>query len=94
MAIKEVLLFKLGEVSMASFINYRCRGIGVLKTTPIYYFVLQVLKEMKSNETLAPFLTEYTRLFESLYRTHKMEKELSEKCELLQVILKIFVYFE
>ncbi|XP_076230789.1 cilia- and flagella-associated protein 58 [Calliopsis andreniformis] len=44
----------------------------------------KVLKEMKSNEALAPFLAEYTRLFELLYKAHKTEKELTEKCTLLQ----------
>lgn len=40
---------------------------------------------MKSNETLAPYEEEYTRLFESLYKAHRNENELTEKCRLLQV---------
>ncbi|XP_054004933.1 cilia- and flagella-associated protein 58-like isoform X2 [Hylaeus anthracinus] len=44
----------------------------------------KVLKEMKENEALAPFLAEYTRLFESLYKAHRTEKELMEKCHSLE----------
>ncbi|KOC62419.1 Coiled-coil domain-containing protein 147 [Habropoda laboriosa] len=40
---------------------------------------------MKNNEALAPFMHEYTTLFESLYKTIKTEKELTEKCNSLQV---------
>ncbi|XP_072750545.1 uncharacterized protein [Anoplolepis gracilipes] len=35
---------------------------------------------MKANEALAPFEAEYTRLYESLYKAHRNEKELSEQC--------------
>ena len=41
--------------------------------------------DMKSNEALAAYETEYTRLFESLYETHRNEQELMEKCRNLQV---------
>ncbi|CAL7944366.1 unnamed protein product [Xylocopa violacea] len=44
----------------------------------------KVLKEMKSNEALAPFMLEYTKLFEALYRAYKTEKELVEKRNSLQ----------
>ncbi|XP_033208535.1 cilia- and flagella-associated protein 58-like [Belonocnema kinseyi] len=44
----------------------------------------RIIKDMKSNETLAAYEAEYSRLFESLYKTHKNEDELSEKCRLLQ----------
>lgn len=40
---------------------------------------------MKNNEALAPYEEEYTRLFESLYKAHRNENELTEKCKLLQV---------
>ncbi|KZC08661.1 Laminin subunit alpha-2 [Dufourea novaeangliae] len=43
-----------------------------------------ILKDMKSTAALAPYLKEYTRLFESLYKAHRVEKELLEKCESLQ----------
>ncbi|KYQ60810.1 hypothetical protein ALC60_00137 [Trachymyrmex zeteki] len=39
---------------------------------------------MSANEALAPFETEYTRLYESLYKAHRNEKELSEQCILLK----------
>ncbi|XP_076227482.1 cilia- and flagella-associated protein 58 [Nomia melanderi] len=39
---------------------------------------------MKSNEALAAYFNEYTRLFESLYKAHRVEKELLEKCDTLQ----------
>ncbi|KYM94520.1 hypothetical protein ALC62_14963 [Cyphomyrmex costatus] len=39
---------------------------------------------MSANEALAPFETEYTRLYESLYKAHRNEKELSEQCMLLK----------
>ncbi|KMQ95066.1 putative coiled-coil domain-containing protein 147 [Lasius niger] len=35
---------------------------------------------MKANEALAPFEAEYARLYESLYKAHTNEKELSEQC--------------
>ncbi|KYN34039.1 hypothetical protein ALC56_11635, partial [Trachymyrmex septentrionalis] len=41
-------------------------------------------KQMSANEALAPFETEYTRLYESLYKAHRNEKELSEQCMLLK----------
>ncbi|XP_043264498.1 cilia- and flagella-associated protein 58-like [Colletes gigas] len=44
----------------------------------------KVLKEMKGNEALAPFLVEYTKLYESLYNAHRIEKELLEKNHLLE----------
>ncbi|XP_076767182.1 cilia- and flagella-associated protein 58 [Xylocopa sonorina] len=44
----------------------------------------KVLKEMKSNEALAPFMLEYTKLFEALYTAYKREKELVEKRNSLQ----------
>lgn len=40
---------------------------------------------MKSNEALATYEAEYTRLFESLYKAHRLEEELTEKCRLLKV---------
>lgn len=43
---------------------------------------------MSANEALAPFETEYTRLYESLYKAHRNEKELLEQCMLLKVKLK------
>ncbi|XP_076284689.1 uncharacterized protein LOC143211117 [Lasioglossum baleicum] len=45
----------------------------------------KVLKDMKGVDALAPFLNEYTRLFESLYKAHRVEKELLEKCASLEV---------
>ena len=39
---------------------------------------------MKSNEALAVFEAEYTRLFESLYKAQRYEEELTEKCRLLK----------
>ncbi|XP_011706818.1 PREDICTED: uncharacterized protein LOC105461994, partial [Wasmannia auropunctata] len=39
---------------------------------------------MSTNETLAPFEAEYTRLYESLYKAHRNEKELSGQCTLLK----------
>lgn len=42
---------------------------------------------MNSNEALALFKAEYTRLYESLYKTHRNEKELLEQCTLLKVKL-------
>ncbi|XP_051176631.1 cilia- and flagella-associated protein 58-like isoform X2 [Leptopilina boulardi] len=44
----------------------------------------KLIKEMKNNEALAPYEEEYTRLFESLYKAHRNENELTEKCKLLQ----------
>lgn len=45
----------------------------------------QITNEMKTNEALAPFEAEYTRLYESLYTAHRNEKELSEQCLSLRV---------
>ncbi|CAK9796574.1 Cilia- and flagella-associated protein 58 [Anthophora plagiata] len=45
----------------------------------------KVLNQMKTNEALAPFMQEYTTLFETLYNTIKTEKELTEKCNSLQM---------
>ncbi|CAK9828131.1 Cilia- and flagella-associated protein 58 [Anthophora retusa] len=45
----------------------------------------KVLSQMKTNEALAPFMQEYTTLFETLYNTIKTEKELTEKCNSLQM---------
>lgn len=42
---------------------------------------------MKTNDALAAFETDYKRLFESLYKSHKNEKELTEKCNSLTVSL-------
>ncbi|XP_026674723.1 cilia- and flagella-associated protein 58-like [Ceratina calcarata] len=39
----------------------------------------KVLKEMKGNEELAPFMNEYTKLYKALYEAHRTEKELEEK---------------
>ncbi|XP_015520756.2 cilia- and flagella-associated protein 58-like [Neodiprion lecontei] len=44
----------------------------------------KILKEMKKNSALAAFETEYTRLFDSLYTTHRNEKRLENECEDLQ----------
>nr|XP_033339390.1 cilia- and flagella-associated protein 58-like [Megalopta genalis] len=44
----------------------------------------KVLRDMKSIDALAPYLNEYTRLFESLYKAHRVEKELLEKCTQLE----------
>ncbi|KAG7201001.1 hypothetical protein KM043_003356 [Ampulex compressa] len=44
----------------------------------------RIVKEMRSNEALAAFEAEYTRLYESLYGAHKTEQRLSEKCALLK----------
>ena len=49
----------------------------------------QIINEMKKNEALAVYEAEYTRLFESLYKTHRNEDELIEKCRLLEV--KLFI---
>ncbi|XP_047351046.1 cilia- and flagella-associated protein 58-like [Vespa velutina] len=43
----------------------------------------RIIKEMKTNDALAAFETDYKRLFESLYKSHKNEKELMEKCNSL-----------
>ncbi|KAL6434920.1 hypothetical protein ACFW04_005231 [Cataglyphis niger] len=40
----------------------------------------RITNEMKANEALAPFEAEYVRLYESLYKAHRNEKELSEQC--------------
>lgn len=45
----------------------------------------QITNEMKANEALAPFEAEYARLYESLYKAHRNEKELSEQCISLKV---------
>ncbi|XP_070530909.1 cilia- and flagella-associated protein 58 isoform X2 [Cardiocondyla obscurior] len=39
---------------------------------------------MNSNEALAPFEAEYTKLYESLYKAHKNEKEILGQCALLK----------
>ncbi|KAL2726697.1 cilia- and flagella-associated protein 58-like [Vespula squamosa] len=43
----------------------------------------RIIKEMKTNDALAAFETDYKKLFESLYKSHKNEKELTEKCNSL-----------
>ncbi|XP_043668806.1 cilia- and flagella-associated protein 58-like [Vespula pensylvanica] len=43
----------------------------------------RIIKEMKTNNALAAFETDYKRLFESLYKSHKNEKELTLKCNSL-----------
>jgi len=40
---------------------------------------------MKKNEALAVFEGEYTRLYETLYETHRSEKALSNQCIKLKV---------
>ncbi|KAK2585378.1 hypothetical protein KPH14_010053 [Odynerus spinipes] len=45
---------------------------------------LGIVKEMKTNEALAAFEGEYTRLYESLYKSHKNEKELTVECASLK----------
>lgn len=40
---------------------------------------------MKSNEALAPFMAEYTKLYESLYKAYRTEKDLTERCNTLRV---------
>lgn len=71
-------------VPIISFVNYQKASVH-RKYTLVYFFVPQILKEMKSNEGLAPFLTEYSRIFELLYKARRTEKELSEKCTIFQV---------
>ncbi|XP_076482723.1 cilia- and flagella-associated protein 58 [Bombus vancouverensis nearcticus] len=44
----------------------------------------KVLQEMKSNEALAPFMAEYTKLYESLYKAYRTEKDLTERCNMLR----------
>ncbi|XP_043272110.1 cilia- and flagella-associated protein 58-like [Venturia canescens] len=44
----------------------------------------RIINEMKNNEALASYETEYTRLFESLYETRRNEDTLMEKCADLQ----------
>ncbi|XP_011875433.1 PREDICTED: cilia- and flagella-associated protein 58-like [Vollenhovia emeryi] len=44
----------------------------------------RITNEMSSNEALAPFKDEYERLYESLYKAHRSEKELSGQCTLLK----------
>ncbi|KAL6254573.1 hypothetical protein P5V15_014625 [Pogonomyrmex californicus] len=44
----------------------------------------RIINEMNANETLAAFKAEYTRLYESLYKAHRNEKELSDQCTLLK----------
>lgn len=43
---------------------------------------------MKTNEALAAYESEYARLYESLYKAHRNEKELSEQCASLKVNIK------
>jgi len=45
----------------------------------------QVMEEMRKNEALAVFENEYTRLYETLYETHRSEKALSNQCTKLKV---------
>lgn len=40
---------------------------------------------MKTNEALAPYMIEYTKLFEALYNAHNLEKELMDKIHSLKV---------
>ncbi|KAK1118823.1 hypothetical protein K0M31_014597 [Melipona bicolor] len=48
------------------------------------YSKVRVLQEMKTNEALAPFINEYTKLYESLYEAHRSEKNLMEKYNALR----------
>ncbi|EFN88290.1 Coiled-coil domain-containing protein 147 [Harpegnathos saltator] len=43
-----------------------------------------ITNEMKTNEALAAYESEYARLYESLYQAHRNEKELSEQCTSLK----------
>ncbi|KAI4483156.1 hypothetical protein M0804_008211 [Polistes exclamans] len=43
----------------------------------------RIMKEMKTNDALAVFEDDYRRLYEFLYKSHKNEKELTEKCSSL-----------
>ncbi|KAI4501245.1 hypothetical protein M0802_003618 [Mischocyttarus mexicanus] len=43
----------------------------------------RIMKEMKTNDALAAFEDDYRRLYEFLYKSHKNEKELTEKCSSL-----------
>jgi len=45
------------------------------------------MNDMSVNEELAPFKAEYRKLYESLYKNHRKEKELLEQCMLLKVKL-------
>ncbi|PBC28999.1 Coiled-coil domain-containing protein [Apis cerana cerana] len=45
---------------------------------------LDILEEMKTNEALAPYMIEYTKLFEALYNAHRIEKELMDKIHSLK----------
>ncbi|XP_032679289.1 cilia- and flagella-associated protein 58-like [Odontomachus brunneus] len=44
----------------------------------------RITNEMKTNEALAAYESEYARLYESLYKAHRNEKELSEQCTSLK----------
>ncbi|XP_011154123.1 cilia- and flagella-associated protein 58 [Harpegnathos saltator] len=44
----------------------------------------RITNEMKTNEALAAYESEYARLYESLYQAHRNEKELSEQCTSLK----------
>ncbi|XP_014470458.1 PREDICTED: cilia- and flagella-associated protein 58-like [Dinoponera quadriceps] len=44
----------------------------------------RITSEMKTNEALAAYESEYARLYESLYKAHRNEKELSEQCTSLK----------
>lgn len=59
---------------------------------PIYIRKLilftQITNEMKTNEALAAYESEYVRLYESLYKAHRIEKELSEQCTSLKVNIR------
>lgn len=53
-----------------------------------YFFVfsfVQIINDMRSNEALAAYETEYARLFETLYEARRNEDDLMEKCRNLQV---------
>jgi len=45
------------------------------------------MNAMSVNEELAPFKAEYRKLYESLYKNHRKEKDLLEQCMLLKVKL-------
>ncbi|XP_058803801.1 cilia- and flagella-associated protein 58-like [Phymastichus coffea] len=48
----------------------------------------KITSEMRGNEALAAYETEYTRLFESLYQAQRLEQELGDKCSRLTAELE------
>lgn len=47
--------------------------------------MLQIKQEMKTNDALSTYESEYTRLFEALYNARRKEEELNENYRTLKV---------